>query len=202
MERAPSLRNKQYEMTELLSMIMNEIDDISLKTAMGRDWSMILYYACGWSKVWQKLFLSTDPKTGESTYEHKAKIHYTDKFIKTQGLVGKGECEVCAESDTDILRNICGHEYCFKCWEGHMYSRLREYYREPLPPCMNGDCLVKMSDTLCNLVSDTNQELKAKFVEVLCRSYANLSTSVKMCKGKQGTSCQKCFTNEVSYDFI
>ena len=51
-ERTPSIKNKQYEMTELLTMIMNEIDDINLKTAMGRDWSMILYYACGWNKVW------------------------------------------------------------------------------------------------------------------------------------------------------
>lgn len=152
--RLPSVRNKQYEMTDLLSMILQEAGDISLETAMGLDWSLILYYICGWSReIEKKLFFSTDPKTGESTYEHKTKIHYTDKYISNQGVVGKGECEVCAESDTNILRNICGHEYCFRCWEGHMYSRLNEYYREPFPPCMNGECPIKMSYTLCKLIS-------------------------------------------------
>ena len=63
---------------------------------MGFDWSLILYAACGWSmEVQKKWFFSTDPKTGESTYEHKTKIHYTDKYTKNQGIIAISECEIC-----------------------------------------------------------------------------------------------------------
>ena len=43
----------------------------------------------------KKWFFSTDPKTGESTYEHKTKIHYTDKYTKNQGMIAISECEIC-----------------------------------------------------------------------------------------------------------
>lgn len=59
-----------------------------------------------------------------------------------------------------------------------------KYHKEPFPPCLNGDCNIKTSPFICNEISKGDSAFKALFERTLCRSYANGSTSVKICKGR------------------
>lgn len=96
-------------MGDLTTRIMKEVDRINQESQLGIDWSLIGYCACGWRKdLWETLFLAQ---------KHKSFIHYTDKYMKCQGDIGKGACDVCGEEDKTILRNICGHEFCADCWK-------------------------------------------------------------------------------------
>lgn len=80
--RNSNIPNMQYEMGELTTRIMKEVDKISQESMMGTDWSLLVYCACQWKKeLWETLFLAS---------KHKDFIHYTEKYIKLQGEVGKG----------------------------------------------------------------------------------------------------------------
>lgn len=62
--RAPSMRNKQYELVELTEQIFNEVERINAETGMGFDWSILLYCACGWKRQpYEKLLLSVNETT-------------------------------------------------------------------------------------------------------------------------------------------
>lgn len=80
--------------------------------------------------------------------------------------------------------------------------RLETDYKDPFPPCMDGSCEVKVSYALIGALSKYFPEVNSKFLEVLCRSYATYSKSVKMCKGRPGIACNRCFAIDKMYDII
>lgn len=89
--------------------------------------------------------------------------------------------------------NICGHAFCADCWVSHMLFRLHEASHDPFPLCMQLNCGINISQGLCSVLCEYKSQLKNKYQEVLCRSYATWNKTVKMCKGRPGYNCSRCF---------
>lgn len=67
---------------------------------------------------------------------------------------------------------------------------------------MYDNCPIKVSFSLLEKLSNISDEVKDKFYDVLCRSYAFYNKSVKICKGKPGVSCNRCFKVNILLDPI
>lgn len=100
---------------------------------------------------------------------------------------------LCCEENKTIVRNICGEDFCQDCWISQIKERLKSYYTDPFPPCINDCCPIKISPKICFELGTVDPELKKSFETVLCRSYSTYNDSVKICKGMEGKDCQRVF---------
>jgi len=70
---------------------------------------------------------------------------------------------------------------------------METFYLDPFPFCLDESCKTKTSPFILELIGLNDESFNKLYLRTLCRSYAVGNNSVKMCKGREGKSCDQCF---------
>ena len=63
-------------------------------------------------------------------------------------------------------------------------------YQDPFPPCLNDECGIRISYNIIEELCKDDSKFENLFAKTVCRSYAQLNKTVKVC---WGTDCTNCF---------
>lgn len=119
-----------------------------------------------------------------STYNIKPEQVSEDLGLR---LIGKGDCEVCAEENVDLYGLQCGHGFCDSCWRNMIAEEVQS--GNSLLKCMQTDC------NACLLQRDIHNhadpEVAKTYDKCLASVFVSTNPDLRNCPNEK---CNKIMT--------